>query len=296
MTTEQTAQLQQTEANSPPVETVGQAFVAANHNLYKLTADPAFHAGLIDIGIDPYDDTETLPYWQTLSEYAQQRVGTLRETHGDSPRLHAFELITATPGFLLSEHALDTKQALAIERPMLKDTTARFNELLSDFAQSYPEIPVSTVLVGVLSVVNKAISYRPLREASADLVRRHLRGMQHELGVGQSLDAAHRQFRPSTREEDLQGIDYVVAGRHSVMPIDIKASAEGLRQHRDNDGVSAKHGGIYVIRSPFGDGDFHDRFFVTEARAAEQAPKLDALLDRLEIAHLSGKATLTYTA
>ncbi|HSH55439.1 MAG TPA: hypothetical protein VK983_01275 [Candidatus Limnocylindrales bacterium] len=262
-------------------DAIAQSFDNAQQCLYKLTADPSFHATLIDHGVDPYDDMGTPKYWHEAAAYAQAAVARGRERGGDPLRLSAFELAAATPAFVFDES--NTADHAASNHTTTKNSV-RYNSLLRNFAESFPDAHTSVVSAALVGVANRALEDPALRQAAPGIINNHIRGIQHEVAFGQILDHTGRNFRPADEIEDGYGYDYIIEGeRNSELQVDVKASLHAIEKlGAIASAYAVRSDGRIVMHSLTKDEEFKGRFTLPEEVAASKAPVVDELLSHAE--------------
>lgn len=259
---------------------IAEAFAGAQNSLYKLSADPKFHDACKEKGLDPYDDMDKPAYWEAVANFTTERVGKLREQHGDTLKLRALELAAATPNFLFHQGALNSNAARdPSERYHSRQTVSSFHNLVRNFATDYPETSVSGMTKGLLNITNVAIEDRGVRQSAAQSLQRAVRGAQHEVAFGQILEKTGRPARPAELDEDLAGIDYVVDnGTSKMLYVDVKASLSEVEARGSSSAFAIKPDGRVVMYSLVKDRELGDRFFLSEESADLKALALNQLL------------------
>lgn len=276
--------------NSP--EEIQEAFQGASQLLYKFTADPRFHAALIDRNIDPYDDAGSENYWAVAASRAHRFVEEARDKQGDSLKLRAFELLAATPRFVFNQHTLDTTPAHGNARhESARQSACKFNNLIRDFAEAYPEVKPSTMELNLVKVTHMAVGSHSLQQNAATYIRAAIVGAQHELGFGQLLDATGRQYYHGDINDDLHGADFKVASNHrrdQLISIDVKSSLYSVHNkgHTDKP-YSINNNRNVTMYSMLRNSDFHDSFYVSEGIVKLKAPVVDRILTEAEYDRLS---------
>ncbi|HET7320059.1 MAG TPA: hypothetical protein VFI84_00560 [Candidatus Saccharimonadales bacterium] len=268
------------------------AFTSAQHAVYKLTAGPHFRDLCHKRGVDPDNDMGEMPYWDTVEEFSSAFVEKNRSLSGNSLRLSTFELLAATPAYIFHETALTNgslKTANAVRQS--KEMASYYNSLLRVFATEFPDSSVATSEGALLGMTNMALESKEARQHAAWLIHSSIRGAQHELAFGQILAHTGRDFSPTSLDEDLNGADYTVDGsRTGILQIDVKASLDKIEQKGETKlPYTVSSDGKITMYSMVKDSEFHDKFFIPEAVAAQKAPAVDRLLTEAEHAHAIGK-------
>jgi hypothetical protein len=285
-------QNQHPEPNPATRAEVHAAFTEVQSSLYKMSADPAFQAKCLKQGIDPIRDGDTTAYWTTFADHAYGTVTKLREKNGESLRVTAFELITATPAYVHSQHRLHSittseqagkqlSQTEKDEKHRLKTTASYFNGIIRDFAVHYPNASPDNLSLTLVNVIGKTIDDPKMREFGETVINTGIRGAQHELALGQILSQTGRHFETTTTADDLKGVDYrLTLGDGRTLDIDAKASLYTQRQSGNlNRAYSWGESGQLILFSLVRDSEFHDRFFIDDSLAAERAPGLNRIID-----------------
>lgn len=278
------------EPTTPQQEEISLALEEAQKIFYSFTQDPSFHAKCMKEGIDPYSDTDAAGYWLNVAEHASEKIQNARSRHGESLKLSAFELLTATPAYLYEQDALDNdKHKNSAEKKQAKEQVSYFNSLIRDFAVNYPETSVSGLTKSLLNMTGISIEDPRMRAAATDQIRATVRGAQHEVGFGQILVSTGRRFRQTSTDEDLSGVDYFVQGVNiTELMVDVKASsgsviaAGGFRN-----GFARKPNGKIVIFSQIEDREFHDKFYISNEAAEAKAVQVDRLLHAAETGQMT---------
>lgn len=109
-------------------------------------------------------------------------------------------------------------------------------------------------------------------EYFAQLVKRHLTGMMHEVGFEQIINEIEgvTDYRTATKEEDLQGIDMIVTYNGREIPLDIKSNKD--RAEAVNAARSAyRDRSTYAIWSGLRSDSFTDTFALKNGIAQQRA-------------------------
>lgn len=274
-------QIQIPEQIQKPEAELREAFASAQQAVYKLTADPKLHERLVGKGIDPYADMDKIAYWDTLEEYSSEVVERHSSQSGKSLRLSAFELLAATPAFVL--HQYESDAAVRQGRHKARDAQLRFshfNSLIQNFASTFPDVRASLLESSLLGIVNTSVEHKDAHYAAGSLIHSTVRGAQHELAFGQILDKTGLPFSPSSLEMDVMGVDYIVhAARGRDIFIDVKASLSKMEGRNEFTRPYTRNPeGTIQMFSLIHDSDLRDRFFIEDGLATQRAPVLYELL------------------
>jgi len=259
------------------------AFAFGLNTLYKLTTDSGLHARCEQAGIDPFEDMDKAEYWSILSDYSQEGIGRVRGKGGDSLRLRALELMATTPAYLLEEGAMNQNERgdLAQRTESLR-LISRFHGLITSFAELYPDTRASELTMALLNTANIAIENKVRRQSAEFDIRQRIRGVQHELGFECILQQSGRQFRRATRQEDLQGFDYVLDGETSYPKnLDVKHNLKEIEVLGTEGPIGRNSKGVFVAYSLITDSDLRDRFTIPEGVARQKAQVFMRLLDEV---------------
>lgn len=269
-----------------PESDIAAAFVDAQKIFYKFTQDPHFHARCGSEGIDPYEDVGTADYWLIVAEYGNEAINSARTRNGESVKLSALELLTATPAYVYEQDALDNnRHRNTVERKQAKEQVSYYNSLIRDFAGNYPDTNVTDLVKFLTNMTDISIENAAMRNAASRQITATVRGAQHEVGFGQILVSTGRSFRETTLKEDLEGIDYVVQGIHTPeLKVDVKASSNQIITLGGTpNGYARKHNGKIVIFSQIEDYEFNNRFTISNSAAEQKAVRVDQLLHAAEL-------------
>ncbi len=260
---------------------IAQTLSEARKTVYRLTADPGFHKACLERGVDPYD-TEKSEYWDVVADHGHAAVERGLENGADSLRLRAFDLLATTPATLLTQIRIDGSHIEPNRQDIAR--VSQFNGRLRTFAASFPSANTTDVTRAMLGMASNAIEARELRQTMPDMVRRVMRGAQHELAFGQILARTGRDFRPATHEDDLQGTDYIVKGNGGQdLRIDVKASLFKFTPGDAPMAYQERTNGVIMMFSMTKDEEFRDKFFLPHAVAASKAPIVDQMLIDIEM-------------
>lgn len=282
---------QNPESNPVSREQIDAAFSEVQSSVYKLSADPAFQAKCLENGIDPNNDFDTPHYWQAFADHAYSFVAKARERQGNSLRLTAFELTTATPAYVhaknrlnqISAHEKAGKQLSAAEhaeKRALKPMASYFNGIIRNFAVDFPAASPSRLSVALANTASKTIGDPKLLESGVTTINTAIRGAQHEIALGQILSHTGIPCEASSITDDLKGFDYQLQlpdGR--TLEIDAKASL--FTQKKNGNAERAYtwgEGGQLILFSLARDSEFRDRFFIDDSLAAQRAPGLTQII------------------
>src|SRR5262249_5920630 len=113
-----------------------------------------------------------------------------------------------------------------------KAAASHYHKLLRSFANTYPDTSVSKLQLALLNVANENLRNSSMRQFAAQAISARIFGLRSELGFGQLLDAAGRQHRDPTEEEDSHGADHVLLvgknGDRREVYLDIKATLKEI--------------------------------------------------------------------
>ena len=274
-----------------PAEEITTAFAESQRTLYKLSADPQFHATCMERGVDPYDDMDKPAYWATVADYTHDRTARMRERGTDSIRIDALELLSTTPAYLFEQSALTQDKTSAPDKQMQngerrhsKEVVSYFNGLIREFAKKYPETRASDLTTALLNITNISIEDQALRQSANQEIHKTIRGAQHEIAFGQILAQTGRQFRPASLEEDLKGIDYVDDEDTNPMYVDVKASLSELEARGSEGALVRKPDGKLIMYSLVKDSELNGRFHIGDQAAHDKAQALIELLGQTQAA------------
>jgi len=210
----------------------------------------------------------------------------------------AVRLIATLPAFIEARHALDEMEEQERETgrkvdrrkriPYIKDSIP-YNHALRDLIDEFPDLTPENIVrfseIAMLDIGN-ADEARYSREHT----RRHLHGMQHEIGLEQiawQIDEVE-DVRHATEEEELNGIDLVITYNGIELPVDAKASEVGEKKAlferekylASHNLTESKYGRGYPIWTHIEHEDFGGGFRISDERAATLAPRVKATLDQ----------------
>lgn len=203
------------ETNKSP-ENLEASLSQALTDFYDLSFEPDFEAMCADRRIAP-DDTDQPFYWQAAAIFAADRAAKLREQGQDEKQLAMTELFAATPAFIYDNMTLNHYGKNAhrhVPDGEFKDAKAGasyFNSLLRHTASLWPELRASQLQSNLLNVANISLEDPAAQRQADKFINACVRGAQHETAFDQLLDVTGRDHREATVDEDLHGIDKVVA-------------------------------------------------------------------------------------
>lgn len=272
------------EQRTSPESAMATAFSNSKRLLYAMLDDPNFRTTCKASGIDPYEDVSSPAYWEIVAEQAGAFVEKAQATSGNTLPLLTFELLALTPDYLFTQQALNRNNFpnYASKRDA-KEKVSYFNSALRIFATEFPDTNASTVISSLLGMANSAIEDKHVRQSAVLSLKRTVRGAQHELAFEQILRHTGRQFTPASLEEDLEGIDFIVAGNNGEqLNVDVKASLNKIEAAGEmNELFVRKPHNKVMVYSLTTDQELHDRFLLSDELAAQKAPMLDKLLTEI---------------
>lgn len=211
-------------------------------------------------------------YWRRVAEKANSVVKETLSSPNKISQGAALELTAATPYFIVASQRLlsqeDPSQARLSneQRKLDRYYLSYFNGLLRNFAWAHPSvtsIELNQHLCNILEISEITPHPDRLRGVIADVIR----GAQHETAAADVLSRLG-QLHPSTTEQDLMGIDYILQAEGMIygIPIDIKSSPNKILRY--SQGTNRQHvvlDGKLMLHSGFTDDDLKGRFFAGES-------------------------------
>lgn len=265
-------------------EQISKALDTAVGVITRYTADPHLQARCMEIGLDPIEDCETPGYWRLFGSFMTEKMARAREEYGDNPQIDAIDLMASSPSHLYDDGILKSEHPATKDAVEMKKRVIEYNHRIELFARKYPETAVDKLQLAMQNMFIKACNGESvsLRRSADQRLHDILVGLQHELGFEQILDASGRQYRHGDKEEDGNGIDYVIDNRSfNPLYVDVKSTVEGLDRRNGSNRPFVVRGPSHVnMISLILHTDFHNRFFIDPGLAAEKAPSLNAMIDQ----------------
>lgn len=269
------------EIQTPP-RTLEGVLRQARQDFDELPLDDAF-IELCDRRSIPAGATPDFHYWSAVADYGYGKSAELRRQGVAEKDIVFGELFTATPDFLHKQAFLD-KHAHDYHNPAVHDakvTASYYNGLVRQAAEQWPGLRPSELQQQLLGIAGASLTKDHIKQAAPYYLSSAIRGAQHELAFGQILEHTGREFRESSLQEDLHGIDYVIRshdGRQTDY-VDVKASMHDIIKHRrHHQPYSRTHDGHLLMSSLVTDREFDDSFHISDELAARQAGYLDRML------------------
>lgn len=261
---------------------VALAFDSARRDVVSLTSDPAFHDACLrqNPKIDQYDDMDKPAYWDTFANFSYEVTTKAAQESGPNLDLEAKQLLAETPRYLFASMQLENKAAMGRqEKDYARSIASYYNQLLRTFAYNHPESHVEDVKKGLLAMVNISMEDQVVRQSAAREVYSALRGAQHELAFGQILAHTGKEFYAATTEQDLAGMDYIVAtGQDRWLGLDVKASDRLMASGRNQQLFAVRDVDQVIVHSLTTEAELGGTFFTSEETAAAKAPYLNELI------------------
>ncbi|GEM_PF-1486276 len=164
-----------------------------------------------------------------------------------------------------------------------------FNHTLHDMIDMFPELKVNDITRFIKTAALDM--YGPKEAAFADQsTREALVGMQHEIGLKQILWQIEdvEDVIEADEAQERRGIDLIVHYRGTELAVDAKAAQKSADKAYDkwfNNHQAGRQGG-YPIWTRINYEDFGGGFRITDERAKQLAPYIQAELEQLYVAQV----------
>jgi hypothetical protein len=260
-------------------EQIAESFQTAQSTLLSMRADPQFDQYCFNNNVNPKYAQEVQPYWTCVTEYAGAAIARTREKQGDSLQLRAFELVSSAPEYFLAERELHRTEFKPQRQKLI---ACEFLNKLGDFAQDFPETKPSDVEREMLNTANQSFTSGYLLQSAERNIKTIIKGVKHETGFGQLLEAAGFRFHRGNLKNDLEGGDYLVAlgkDRSRLTHVDVKSSVRSAQLYDgQRSPFSVKSNGKVIIYSQLTENDFGDSFYAYNDIVQQKAPKVRSIL------------------
>lgn len=247
----------------------------------ELDYNPDFQKYLIDnnVHLNPGD---ALEYWTAVGDYTEtythdnESVSTLEKD--------SFALIANLPAAMVASYQLDRYRdnLPSLQKRTAKESVCSYNRLVRHFVTEYPQdSDALTASLLEATLVTIGSESHDFLEKSESAIQKTLRGMMHEIGFAQILEAAGIPFREATIEEDLKGKDLIILFNGREIGVDVKASLSEIEaKHKGDSGKPyvVKPNGDIVMFSMLLDKHFEGGFKADESHVAEIADQARGLV------------------
>jgi hypothetical protein len=271
-------------------EVIKYAFKGAQRTLYKMGADPKFHAMCLDEKVDPYDDMEKPKYWKVIKDYSHEVAAKIRQEDDEVGELEAatLELLGATTFYMFKQIQMDRDQFdNRQERQQAREIMSDFNGRIRSFALEYPATRTSDMWNAMLNTVNPALEDKSLRQAASQQLRWTIGGAQTESIFGQVLKHTDHRVVSATRHQDLEGVDFIVdPDTDRPLYVDVKSSQRQVHKATGSDrSFGIKHDGTVLISADaiVNKYEKHNSFFLPEEVAQAKALVLTQILEQARV-------------
>lgn len=211
----------------------------------------------------------------------------------------ALTLLATLPKFVVAQHELDKlrdqerkrgrKYPREVRLPHIK-SVIKYNHALRELVDTFPDLNADNIR-RFSAAAMLDLGTPEEAEYCAERTREALHGMRYEIGLEQVLwhiedveDISH-----ATEEQELSGIDLIVTYRGHKLYLDAKASEFGEQKtiatrhsfQRAHHMTEADEDGGFPVWCGLNEEDFDGGFRAREARAGEEAARVQQILDSL---------------
>lgn len=245
-------------------------------------------------------------------EDSQERIGfqdkirraasviALRETFESgyrSPNGDLFAVVSKIDDFARAQDELDECRKyngtnFRNEKIAPLKTIIDFNHAIKDMVDNNPALDFHEVTEFITNIYHqshqKEFSTLTAEQQTEQIswfhnaVKSALNGMRHELGAEQIIGCLYDvEYKETSVEDELKGVDYFVTIDEKTFGIDIKASQKAAEKRKDKGFSNPKH----AIWSQLTNDDFGDKFRVptkvAESKAADMRQELQSIANNL---------------
>lgn len=263
------------------------AYEFGETHVHELVKDDRFLNRCTAAGVEAYDDVDPR-YWQVLANFAEERVALIRKKSienggtGESLKLRALELMATSPSFVLASAEMSKGRLADRQRAAENmDTISKFNHMIADVVEVYPDLKAAGLKLALLNVVNTTLVDGELHQFANRQIEETIVGMQFETAYGDILQAAGIDYRRATPSEDWkEGFDYILdEKKESEMRIDVKTSLKEVDPQEGRRTVVRQSDGTYRAYSMIHRDELRGGFHLDKRAAAYKA---EVLLKHLE--------------
>lgn len=196
-----------------------------------------------DAGVDVLSQGRDNPaYWDIMAEITDG-YADFRRGKGDSElSVECVGIICRLPQLLLAKHRLDLHgDDFYDDKRRDKGTASVFNARIRKFFDEYPDTSISGFKKELALITGYMFTDTKDRKHIIKKLNETIRGAMHEFAFGKVLErsaSVRTGMQEATKEQDLQGIDYVINPEEpDELCIDVKASKHMIRELTDKAGI-----------------------------------------------------------
>jgi hypothetical protein len=262
-----------------------EAFHVAERSIADIVVQDKFVQLCEKWRINPTDPSKA-EFWRVVAKCGADQARETRESGEGSLQNDVNEVVAAAPNYVYIQGNLNMNKAHGhVERQALKQRASHFNSLLRDFAEAHPDTNVREFYGGVAHMARLCVSDERYRDQGVDGIWTSIRGARHEAAFGKILEVMGERVRPSTIDEDLEGVDYVVSNHNgSELRIDVKTSRYDIAASGKDTDFSIdnfRHKQSIKVLSPLSNAELGETMLPDDQLLQEKTAVLGKLMHRI---------------
>lgn len=218
-------------------------------------------------------------FWRFFNRAIRRMNMSACSDSSDTLKTDAATLLAQTPAIVVTQYGLSqTTDDTNNVRRMIT-----YGSAIKQFARCHPGVS-QQVAEGQMKAFAQSVEIPEAAKQTAPYyVARINRGKQYELAAEKILRASDYEYWLASDEEDLQGYDFIVKAKRSLIFVDITNHADKLRKWGARDKPYAiTSRGIAVVALGLSYPDFNDSYFISDELATAKAEEMNTILNEID--------------